>query len=76
MRLKLPANSFLVVGEREKGNVCVNSKCTSFASVCDMKLSKMLDDYETLVLAIFTANLLVCPHSGSSFLSRYFSSTL
>jgi len=52
MRLKLPANSFHVVRERERGNVCVNSKCTSFASVCDMKLSKMLDDYETLVLAL------------------------
>ena len=52
MRLKLPANSFLVVGERERGNVCVDSKCTSFADVCNVELPKMLDACETLVLAL------------------------
>ena len=52
MRLKLPANSFLVVGERERGNVCVDSKCTSFADVCSVELPKMLDASETLVLAL------------------------
>ena len=52
MRLKLPANSFLVVGERERGNVCVNSKCTSFTGVCSVELLKMLDACETLVLAL------------------------
>ena len=52
MRLKLPANSFLVVGERERGNICVDSKYTSFADVCNVELPKMLDACETLVLAL------------------------
>ena len=52
MRLKLLANSFLVVGERERGNVCVNSKCTSFVGVYNVELPKMLDVCETLVLAL------------------------
>ena len=52
MRLKLPTNSFLIVRERKRGNVCINSKCISFADVCDVELSKMLDDCETLVLAL------------------------
>jgi len=43
MCLKLPANSFLVVGERARGNVYVHSKCTSFAGECDVEFSKMLD---------------------------------
>ena len=52
MRLKLLANSFLVVGERERGNVCVNSKCTSFAGACKVEVPKMFDACETLMLAL------------------------
>jgi len=68
-------------------DVYVNSKCTSFAGMCDVELPKMLDVSETLVLAlsllidesyyiledIFSPRLLlVCPNSDSSFLSIFF----
>ena len=87
MHLKLPANLFLVIEERERENICVNLKCISFAGMCDVELSKMLDDCETLVsvlsLPVGESNfgrsfvsLSVAPHSDSSFLSRYFSSML
>ena len=45
-------NSFLGVGEREKGNIWVNSRFTSFAVVCDVEFSKILDVCEMLGLAL------------------------
>jgi len=86
MRLKLPANSFLVVGERERGNGCVNSKYT-FAGVCDeaLKNARWLWDASVSFISmaswiledLFSSRLsLICPHSDSSFLSIHFSSNV
>ena len=51
MHLKLLMNSFLVVGMRERGNVCANSEFTFFADTCVREFSKF-DVCETLVLAL------------------------
>jgi len=41
MHLKLPVNSFLIVGERERGNVCANSEFTSFIGTCRYRVLKI-----------------------------------